>query len=402
LKERIIDPDINFIREVAAAGGDSVKKCYQCGTCSVVCHNAPANSPFPRKQMIETQWGMKEELLNDPGIWLCHQCNDCSTYCPREAKPMEILAALRKISIESYAIPKFMAKMVSKPAMLPVALLIPTVLIGLLLAFAGWDQSHYSPTEVVYAYMFSHTAINVFFTSFTLLAFSTLVVGIAKFWKGMDAYNTVPIDKKDRKPVIASLIAVIVDIMVHKKFRECTEEKGRALWHLAVMWGFIGLLFVTLVAIVAILFAMIGQYPLGAYPFDLWNPFKIVGNISALALLSGVLVMMLRRASGLGKHKDKGGYFDWVFLFDLLLIGITGVLLEYFRFSYMPDIAYPMYFVHLVFVFFLLVYLPYSKFAHLAYRFTAMVYSVHIRQDEVLSAETVPEVQEPAEAAVES
>jgi quinone-modifying oxidoreductase subunit QmoC len=73
----------------------------------------------------------------------------------------------------------------------------------------------------------------------------------------------------------------------------------------------------------------------------------------------------------------------------LLLVGITGLLTEVIRLIAEPAgvaalkyTAYTIYFAHLVLVFDLLVYLPYSKFAHIVYRTVAMVYAEHTGRSE--------------------
>ena len=59
----------------------------------------------------------------------------------------------------------------------------------------------------------------------------------------------------------------------------------------------------------------------------------------------------------------------------LLLVVCTGFFTEVLHYLRLEPHRHIIYFAHLVFVCALLLYLPYSKFAHLIYRTTAMVYA---------------------------
>ena len=59
---------------------------------------------------------------------------------------------------------------------------------------------------------------------------------------------------------------------------------------------------------------------------------------------------------------------------DPRLTTLTGFFCQWLRLAGLRA-AYPMYFVHLLLIFFLLVYIPYSKFAHLVYRTVAMLHA---------------------------
>ena len=93
-------------------GGENAAKCYQCATCSSVCELAPANAPFPRRQVLLAQWGLFDQLMGDPAVWLCHQCNDCSVRCPRDVAPGDVMASLRAMVVEKLAFPTFLGSLV--------------------------------------------------------------------------------------------------------------------------------------------------------------------------------------------------------------------------------------------------------------------------------------------------
>jgi quinone-modifying oxidoreductase subunit QmoC len=361
----VIKPDADFVKEITAAGGESLKKCFQCGTCSVVCSISPEKGTFPRREMIWAQWGLKDKLAADPNVWLCHQCNDCSTYCPRGAKPGDVLGALRMMQIRSLSFPRFMAKTVNDPKYLVLLLLFPAILLLVSLRLMG--TLAIPEGEVEYAKMFSHLFLNIFFTSFVALAGLSFLSGIVKLWKSMAGDKPV----NWGNVVTKGFIPAFLDIIKHKKFNDCSTTKWRYIAHLLTLYGFVGLLITTVVAVLYILLGL-------PYPMAITNPFKIFGNVSAVALFVGVTWVLYRRyqsESDPSPGAMKSGYFDWIFVWVLWFVAVTGIATEVLRLVENANVAYYVYFSHLVFVFFLLVYSPFSKFAHFVYRAVALTYA---------------------------
>jgi quinone-modifying oxidoreductase subunit QmoC len=151
--------------------------------------------------------------------------------------------------------------------------------------------------------------------------------------------------------------------MVHRDFNRCQENKSRSLAHLLVFWGFILLLFVTFFAILSTIF--------WDYPLDILNPIKIAGNLGAFLLLGGSSLMILQRLRK--KNSLESRYGDWFFLISFWLLTLSGMGVEGARFHEW-SFAYHLYFVHLVLVWIIILYFPYTKFAHFLFRTTALLF----------------------------
>lgn len=88
-------------------------------------------------------------------------------------------------------------------------------------------------------------------------------------------------------------------------------------------------------------------------------------------MVIGGLMFILRRATNT-KNEGKSGYYDLLFLWIIWGVAFTGMLLVIFRLTGLAQTGYPTYFVHLVLVYFLLWYMPFSKFAHMIYRYLGL------------------------------
>jgi quinone-modifying oxidoreductase subunit QmoC len=367
-----VEPDLRFVKQLRRLGGDTLKKCFQCATCSVICPISPDERPFPRKEMIAAQWGLKDKLVGNMDVWLCHQCNDCSTYCPRGARPGDLLNAVRAYSIQEYAWPKWLGKIVPDGRFWWLLLAIPVAIFLFILGVTG--HLHIPEGEIEFAKFFPTLLVDIIFVPLATFWIPVVfAIGIYRFVTDIHK-KAVAEGKAKRKDLnipdfLKSVLCTIPTILSHSKFSQCTENKDRYLAHILVFYSFIGLFVVTNIFFVAL---YILQIP-GPYAFA--NPVKILALVSGIGLLVGSILMISNRLKDRGPNVGKGSWFDWSLIIVVLGLAVTGLLSWFTRLAHLPGIAYPMYFTHLVLVFSLFAYLPFSKLAHLVYRTMAMAYS---------------------------
>jgi quinone-modifying oxidoreductase subunit QmoC len=371
----VIEPDLNFIKEVGILGGEDLKKCYQCATCSVVCPISPDNKPFPRKEMIAASWGLKDKLVKSADPWLCHNCGDCSTRCPRKAKPADVLAAVRAKAITEYSAPKPLAQALNNPMMLPILLLVPAVYILIMGTLMGkifnFQFLNFSPEgTIVHAKMVSTWLVDVVMLTAAGFAVAVFFNGVKRFL--CDIHQNALAEGKTTQPTIdaggfiQALIRVIPTILRHAKFNECSENKARATSHMLVLFAFIGLFIVTSIFFVAIyVFQNHG-------PYSQLNPVKWLANVSGVALIIGSFLLIKQR---MNKADQKSAYKDWLLLGLVFGLGVTGMGAQLTRLAGWAGPSYAIYFLHLMLIWFTFAYLPFSKLAHLVYRTVAMTYA---------------------------
>ncbi|MBN1570456.1 MAG: 4Fe-4S dicluster domain-containing protein [Acidobacteria bacterium] len=92
--------DLNFLDEVyRIPGGEKIKDCIQCGTCSGSCPVSWAMEETPRKIFAMIRAGMRDKVLDSITIWTCASCYQCMHRCPQEIKITDIMYMLKRMAI---------------------------------------------------------------------------------------------------------------------------------------------------------------------------------------------------------------------------------------------------------------------------------------------------------------
>ncbi len=383
-----VQPDLDFIRDMKSAGGDTLKKCFQCATCSVVCPLSSDDNPFPRQEMIFAQWGLKDKLMGDANVMLCHQCGDCTAYCPRGAKPGDVLGAIRAYVYKSLGWPTGLAKLCSSGKNLPILIGIPAIIILVLWIISG--GMHVPSSEEFahagYGHFFGHwnfrlLAKNVFFIDLIMLPSAGLALyaaykGVKIMWDRMA--EQAGVGEALYRPSVPQFIKeflwpALVEIVQHERFKKCTANKDRVRGHLPLLLAFLGLFCVTV-------YSAFSQDFLGIFipslhgPMSLFNPVKIGANVAAIAMIVGIGILWGNRARMEAEGQASRTFYDWFLIWLIMAVGVTGLGAELLRLIGIASLGYLVYYLHLVSVMMLFLYMPYTKFAHLVYRTFAMAF----------------------------
>ncbi len=99
ISSETLDP--TFKNDVATEpGGENIKVCFSCGTCTASCPIAEIDSRYdPRRIIHQVLLGMREEVLSDPVLWHCYLCYTCYARCPQNVKFTNIMEALRRMAV---------------------------------------------------------------------------------------------------------------------------------------------------------------------------------------------------------------------------------------------------------------------------------------------------------------
>ncbi len=81
---------------------DAARLCFACSICVGDCPAARFSEDFnPRQIFLKVALGIEEGLVgSESPIWKCTTCYTCYERCPAGTKPLDVILALRNLSLD--------------------------------------------------------------------------------------------------------------------------------------------------------------------------------------------------------------------------------------------------------------------------------------------------------------
>jgi ferredoxin len=352
-----------LIDELEVYGAEDVQNCYHCGNCSAVCPFSKEPYIFPRRPMRNLQMGLEDKLKGSLEPWLCYYCGECSEECPRGAEPGETMMALRRWLTSKYDFSGISRAFYRSGKVELLAVIGAAILTGigfvLWAVLRGGDINSYGGSDA----FLPAESIHIFDWVLAGVLLALLLTNCARMW-----WFTMGRDKDLHASFwlyLKKLYALPLHFLTQKRYAKC-ERKRPWLIHLALMLSYVTML-------ILIMFFLGAMW---SGPEIDWRV-HVFGYIATVGLLGTTIFALqgrLRKSEPLYAHSHET---DWIFLVLLIIVAFTGILQHILHRSGLDAAANVVYIIHLMGVVpMLALEVPFSKWAHLAYRPLAMYFSL--------------------------
>lgn len=355
--------DRRFVNDLITLGGEGLRKCFNCGTCTAICPLTEERSSYPRKLIRYAMMGMKDKVVSSADPWLCYYCGECNDECPREAEPGEFMMAVRRYLTTLYDWTGF-SRLLYFSKKIEVAAIFIVGLIAALFIYL-----FHGPIVLERVELETFAPIHVVETGGLAVLFILAALLIGNIYR---MHSFIMRDERGNKlklPLSAYISEFVKTVPVHfftqARMRLC--KAGNWVKHLIIVYGY---------ALSFILFVPLLRLTQTNEPFLFRDPLSVLGILATIFLLYGVSVAIygrLRKSHSMWKHSHPT---DWMFLILLLATTVTGILTGVFRSMNLPLATYITYSLHLTIVApFLILEVPFAKWSHLAYRPFALYFA---------------------------
>jgi len=363
-----------FSNEIENFGVIDFTACYNCGNCTAVCPLVEeADTSFPRRMLRYTLLGLEEDIQTSADPWLCYYCGDCSELCPRQSNPGEIMMALRRYLTSVYDWTG-LSRRLYQSAKLHIGLMLMLSLAVILAFYVFAEIPDLNDANVKsYLVMMSEGSdkpvtvpLNLFAPVHLIHFIDFIMIGVLSFFLISNIFNMyyklILKNKNYRIPLLLYLKEIpqaAVHFVTQLKFSKC-ERKFYWVAHLIIMSSYI------------IMFALI----IIALPYfqtdkihSVFHPQRLLGYYATFGFVFATSYFMFGRLRKKVEIFKRTHHSDFIFIFSLLMVAFTGILIHIFRINGMPIATYYTYVLHLAFeVPFVVTFVAFSKWSHIAYR----------------------------------
>lgn len=339
-----------FAEEIKKYGAKDFHLCFNCGNCTAICALSTKDESFPREMVRYSTLGLEDDIKSSLKPWMCYYCGECSTDCPRQAHPGELMMSLRRWLTAEYDWTGMSGLLYKHLAAYIVGFLL--VILGLVVFAAklDWDQGRIMHL----GHLFEMLAIASVFVV-------VLLPNIVRMW-----YFTVI--KTKVRATIKMYINAFSDLLVHmftqQRFLECEDSREtRIKWfeHFILVISYLSLLFTTVFL----------------DWFGATNLFVIaLGYVFSLVIFvvtTHFVYKRTRKTDALHKFSQPS---DWFFVVWLLMMGVTAFMVRLFIDLNILEKNFWLYMFHLtVLVQWAIIIVPFGKWTHFLYRSFAMYFA---------------------------